>query len=331
VTALVPGGVAQAQEKVLNLYSARHYSTDQALYTNFTKSTGIKINLIEAGDEAIIQRVKNEGANSPADVILMVDAARLVTSANEGLFQPLKSKMLESRIPETLRDEQGRWFGFSTRARVFVYNKQTVKPEDVATYASLADAKNKGKVCTRSGSHPYMLSLIGSVVAHEGPAAADQWARSVVANLARKPAGGDTDQIRAVASGECGVAVTNTYYLARLMRSDRPADKDVVAKTGLVWPNQSGSGTHVNISGGGIAKHAPNKDAAAKFLEYLASEQAQVYFADGNNEWAVVKAVKVKNPALDAMGNWKADPLRPEVFGRNTPQAQLIAERSGWR
>ena len=322
---------AAAQQKVLNLYSARHYSTDEALYANFTKATGIRINRIDAGDEQLLERLKTEGANSPADVLLLVDAARLWNAQQMGLYAPVKSALLESRIPPELRDRDGNWFGFSTRARVIVYNKVTVKPEDVSSYESLADPKLKGKVCTRSGSHPYMLSLVAAVAEHDGEAKAEAWAKGVVANFARKPAGGDTDQIKAVASGECGVALTNTYYWVRLLKSTKPEEQEWVRKVGFVWPNQSSYGTHVNVAGGAMLKNAPNKEAAIKFLEYLAGDEAQGYFANGNNEWPVVKTAVAKNAELDSLGKFKMDPVGPAVFGKNTPMAQRLVDRAGWR
>ena len=322
---------AHAQEKVLNLYSARHYSTDQALYDNFTKATGIKINRIDLSDDQLLTRVKTEGASSPADVLLLVDAARLYNAQVEGLFAPVKSAALESRIPTELRDPEGHWFGFSTRARILVYNKVTMKPENIVTYEALADPKNKGTICVRSGSHPYNLSLISAVIAKAGEAKAEEWAKGVVANLARPPKGGDTDQIKAVAAGECAVAVSNTYYLARILQSTKPEDKEIAAKIGWVWPNQGTWGTHVNIAGGGMAKYAPNKEAAAKFLEYLAGDDAQAYFADGNNEWPTVKSAKVKNAALDAMGSFKPDNVSVAVLGKNAITAQKMADRAGWK
>ena len=318
-------------EKVLNLYSARHYQTDEALYEKFTEQTGIKINRIELGDEPLLQRLKSEGANSPADVVLLVDAARLWRAQIDGLFQPIKSKVLEERIPVQLRSNDGSWFGFSTRARVIVYDKARVKPADVETYEKLADPKLKGLVCTRSGSHPYMLSLIGAMVERSGEAATESWARGVVANMARPPRGGDTDQIRAVASGECGVALTNTYYWVRLVRSTDPKDKDVVAKVGFVWPNQTSSGTHVNISGGGVARHAPHRDNAIRFLEYLSSKEAQAYFAEGNNEWPVVKGAENHNPALASLGTFKAESLTISSVGKGQIAAQRILDRVGYR
>ncbi len=324
-----------AQEKVLNLYSARHYATDQQLFDAFTKQTGIRIQRIEAGDEALLERLRNEGTNSPADVLLLADAARLWKAQIEGLFQPVQSAKLEQRIPAKLRGKDdgngSEWFGFSQRARIIVYNKDTVDPNLVQNYEDLSRPELKGKVCTRSGAHPYMLSLIGAVSEHNGKEKAEEWARGVVANFARKPRGGDTDQIRAVASGECGVALTNSYYLARLMRSDKPEDRDVVAKVRAVWPNQQSYGTHVNVSGAGVAKHAPHRDAAVRFLEFLASDEAQRHFVEANNEWPVVASVKQSNPALEALGEFKADPLPVASIGRAQVTAARIIDRVGWR
>lgn len=320
---------ALAQEKVLNLYSARHYQTDEALYANFTKQTGIRINRIEGKEDELLERIKNEGSNSPADVFLTVDAARLAKARELGLFAPLKSATLEKRIPAHLRTDD--WASFSTRARLIVYNKGKVKAEDVQNYADLADPKLKGKVCSRSGSHPYNLSLMASVIAHQGEAKAEQWARGLVANFARSPKGGDTDQIKAVAAGECGVAISNSYYVARLMRSSKPEDIKVVEQIGIVWPNQTGTGAHINVSGGGVLKNAPNKEAAIKFLEYLASDDAQRYFADGNNEWPVVASVKIENPALAKLGNFKADTLPVNSLAMYQTKAQMIFDRAGFK
>jgi iron(III) transport system substrate-binding protein len=322
---------ATAQDKVLNLYSARHYQTDEALYANFTRATGIKINRIEAGDEALLERLANEGANSPADVVLLVDAARLAKAQQAGLFQPVQSHLLAVKIPAHLRAPDGSWYAFSTRARVIVYNKATMKPEDVDTYEELADARNKGKVCTRSGSHPYQLSLAASLIEHLGEAKAEEWARGMVANMARPPRGGDTDQIMGVASGECGVALSNSYYVARLMRSTKPEDRAAMAKVGVVWPNQGSRGTHLNISGGAVAKSAKNRDHAVRFLEYLASDEAQVHFANGNNEWPVVKTAAIHNPALEQLGPFKADTLAVSALLKNAPAAQKMMDRAGYR
>ena len=329
------GSGASAQAQVLNLYSARHYQTDEALYANFTKATGIRVNRVDADDAGILARLRSEGPSSPADVILLVDAARLFRAEADGLFQPLKSKTLEQRIPAQLRGKDdgagSQWFGFSTRARVIVYNKATVKAEDVDTYEELADPKNKGKVCTRSGSHPYNLSLFGSMYEHLGAAATETWLKGMVANMARDPKGGDTDQIKAVASGECGMALTNTYYYARLLRSDKPEDRAVAEKVALVFPNQSSWGTHVNIAGGALARHAKNREAGVKFLEYLASDAAQGYFANGNNEYPVVRGVKLANPALDAMGEFKPELIPISVVGLNSVRVQQILDRVGYK
>jgi iron(III) transport system substrate-binding protein len=268
-------------------------------------------------------------------VILLVDAARLWRGENDGLFQPVKSSVLESRIPANLRgkdDGQGsQWFGFSTRARVIVYNKQNVKPEDVDTYESLADPKNKGKLCTRSGSHPYNVSLFGALYEHVGEAKTEAILKGMVANMARTPVGGDTDQIKAVASGECGVAISNSYYVARLMKSTKPEDIAIVSKFGVVWPNQKSFGAHVNIAGAGVAKHAPHKADAVKFLEYLSSDDAQRYFAEGNNEWPAVKSVKTGNAALDTLGPFKAEVIDVAATGRNQQKVLQILDRVGYK
>ena len=320
---------AHADDKVLNLYSARHYQTDEALYADFTRQTGIKINRIEGKEEELLERIRNEGANSPADVFLTVDASRLAMAHELGLFAPLASKALEARIPANLRTED--WFAFSTRARVIVYNKATVQSDWVKTYEDLANPRLKGKVCSRSGSHPYNLSLMASIIAHEGEAKAENWARGMVANFARAPKGGDTDQIKAVSAGECGAALSNTYYVARLMRSTKPEDQKVMEKLGVVWPNQATTGTHINVSGGGMLKAAPHKQAAVQFLQYLASDEAQRYFADGNNEWPAVASVKVTNPALEKLGTFKADNLPVRNLAMYQVKAQMIFDRAGFK
>ena len=328
---------ASAQEQVLNLYSARHYSTDEALYDNFTKATGIRINRVDADDAGILARLKAEGAASPADVILLVDAARLYKGEVEGLFQPIKSQALDAAIPVQFRakatPEGTPWFGFSTRARVIVYDKQKVKREDVDTYEELADPKNKGRICIRSGSHPYNLSLFGAVTEHLGEQRAEAWLKGVVANLARDPKGGDTDQIKGVGSGECQVAVSNTYYIARLIRSTNPEDRALMERVGVVFPNQATWGTHVNIAGGAVAKNAKNQANAVKFLEYLASPDAQNYFANGNNEWPVSRGVKVSNPALQAMsgGDFKSETIPIAAIGANQVKVQQMLDRVGFK
>jgi iron(III) transport system substrate-binding protein len=336
-TLMASAGGVSAQEQVVNLYSARHYQTDEALYSNFTKTTGIRINRVDADDAGILARLKAEGAASPADVILLVDAARLAKGDSEGLFQPIKSPLLEKAIPAQLRaqatPEGTTWFGFSTRARLIVYDKLKVKKADVDTYEELADPKNKGLLCTRSGSHPYNLSLFGAVTEHLGAAKAEEWLKGMVANMARPPKGGDTDQIKGVASGECGIAITNSYYLARILRSSAPEDKAIADKVGVVFPNQQSWGTHVNIAGAAVAKNAKNSANAVKFMEYLASPDAQNYFANGNNEWPAVAGVKVSNAALQAMsgGSFKSETIPISTVGANQVKVQQMLDRVGYK
>ena len=330
---------AYAHEGVVNLYSARHYATDEALYSGFTKATGIKINRVDADDAGILARLKAEGTASPADVILLVDAARLYRGEVDGLFKPIQSKLLNDAIPANLRSSPAAdggisWFGFSTRARVIVYNKVKINKEDVDTYEELGDPKNKGKLCIRSGSHPYNLSLFGAITEHLGEQKTEEWLKGVVANLARSPKGGDTDQIKAVASGECDIGVTNSYYLARLMRSSKPEEVAMTNKVGVVFPNQQSWGTHLNIAGGAVAKYSKNEMNAVKFLEYLASPEAQNYFANGNNEWPTAKGVMVDNPALKAMtGNapFKSETIPISAVGANTTKVQQMLDRVGFK
>ncbi len=327
----------QAQDKVLNLYSARHYQTDEAMYENFTKTTGIKINRVDGDDNGIVARLRAEGAASPADVVLLVDAARMAVADSQGLFQPIKSKLLDDTIPANLRaaatPDGVSWTGFSTRARVIVYDPLRVKAADVATYEQLADPKLKGLLCTRSGSHPYNLSLFATVVERLGDAKGEEWLKGVVANMARSPKGGDTDQIKGVASGECGVGLVNTYYLARMLKSSAPEDRAVTEKVRVVFPNQGTTGTHLNIAGAAVAKHAKNRDNAIAFMEYLASPFAQQYFANGNNEFAAAKGVKIDNAALKAMGgdNFKAETVPLATVAKNLTKVQQMLDRVGYK
>ena len=322
-------GPALAQDAVLNIYSARHYQTDEALYANFTKATGIRINRLDGKEDELVERIRNEGTSSPADVLITVDASRLEVADRMGLFQPLQSKLLDARVPAALRTAN--WAAFSTRARVIVYNKAALKAAQVPSYESLADPRLKGQVCMRSGGHPYNLSLGGALIAHSSEAALEAWARGLVANFARPPRGGDTDQLKSVAAGECGVTISNTYDLARLMRSTAAADQDTLRALDVVWPNQATWGTHVNVSGAGILKHAPHQAAAVKFLEYLSSDEAQGYFADGNNEWPVVKTARIRNPALESLGSFRADTLAIGELAKNAATAQKAYDRAGWK
>ncbi len=327
----------QSQEQVLNLYSARHYNTDEALYAGFTKATGIRIRRVDADDAGIIARLKSEGEASPADVILLVDAARLSRGEADGLFKPIQSAALEAAIPAQYRGGAGpqgtAWFGFSTRARVLVYDKLKVKREDVDTYEKLADPVNRGRVCTRSGSHPYNLSLFGAMAVHLGDAKTEEWLKGVVTNMARAPKGGDTDQVKAIGAGECQVAVVNSYYVARLLRSSQADDRALMERVGIVFPNQASWGTHMNVAGGAVARHSKNAAAAQRFLEYLASESAQEYFANGNNEWPVVRNTRVTNPALAAMGpaTFKSETIPLAAVGGNQGRVQQMLDRVGYK
>jgi iron(III) transport system substrate-binding protein len=329
--------LALSNDKVLNLYSARHYQSDEAMYAKFTETTGIKINRVDADDAGIVARLKAEGSASPADVILLVDAARMASADAQGLFKPMKSAKLEAAIPAHLRATPTKdgvtWTGFSTRARVVVFDPARVKAADVATYEQLADPKLKGMLCTRSGSHPYNLSLFATTVERVGDAKGEAWLKGMVGNMARAPKGGDTDQVRAVASGECGVAITNTYYVARLMKSDKPEDRAVVDKVRVVFPNQATSGTHVNIAGAAIARHAKNSANALAFMEFLSSPFAQDYFANGNNEFPAAKGLKVDNPALKTMGGdtFKADTIALGVVSKNLTKVQQMLDRVGFK
>ena len=322
---------ARAQNGTLNIYSARHYNTDEALYGNFSDLTGVKINRIDAEPDPLVERLKAEGDKSPCDIFLTTDAGRIERAHQLDLLQPVVSEVLAARVPAHLRDPDNTWFGFSKRARVIVFNKAQVSAVDAPkTYEALADPKWKGKLLVRSSGHIYNQSLVGSLLAALGPEKTEAWAKGVAANLARPPRGGDTDQIKGVAAGEAEIGVTNTYYLANLMRSKKPEDRAVAEKVGVVFPDQEGRGTHVNISGGAVARHAPNRVAAVKFLEYLVSTQAQRYFAEGNSEYPVVAGVPL-SPELQALGTFKEDPLNARVFALNNAEALKIMDRAGWK
>lgn len=328
--AIAMPAVLRAKEKVVNLYSSRHYDTDEALYSEFTKATGIRVNRVDGKPNALIQRLKAEGANTPCDVFITVDAGRIESARSQGLLQPVKSDVIDKAVPANLRDPDGNWFGFSTRARVIMYHKDRVNPEDISRYEELADTNWKDKVLTRSSTNIYSQSLTGSILAANGIEKTESWCRGLVANLARPPKGGDTDQIRAVAAGEGDLAISNTYYLGRIIRRNKPEDETIIDKIGVIFPNQSDRGTHVNISGGGLVGHAKNKDNAIRFLEYLVSETAQTYFAAGNDEYPVVTGVDIP-PSIAGFGDFKVDQLNARVFARNNIEALKIMDRAGWK
>ena len=311
----------------VNIYSSRHYDTDLALYTDFTKATGIKVNRIEAEADALIERIESEGEFSPADLLITVDAGRLWRAEEAGILASVDSKVLNERLPANLRHPDGLWFGLSTRARVIIYNKADGVPAGLATYADLAKPAFKGEICMRSSSNIYNISLLASTIAHDGAATAESWAKGVVANFKRSPEGNDSSNIEAVANGECGLSVVNTYYLARLSETDE--GKAMLDKIGVIFPNQASTGAHINISGAGLVKTAPNRDNAIRFLEYLTSESAQKYFASGNHEYPAVTGIQATS-AVEALGKFKADTLGADVIGRNQKRAVEIFDRAGW-
>lgn len=312
----------------INIYSSRHYDTDLALYEDFTRTSGIKVNRIEADADALIERIQSEGEFSPADLLITVDAGRLWRAEEAGILAPVDSAVLNERLPAHLRHPDGLWFGLSTRARIIIYDKAKGAPEGLANYADLANPAFKGEICMRSSSNIYNISLLSSIIAHKGADAAEAWTKGVVANFKQAPQGNDTAMIEAVAAGQCRISVVNTYYLARYAGGDAK-DKAIFDKVGVIFPDQSGVGTHVNVSGAGLVKTAPNRDNAVKFLEYLTSESAQRYFADGNNEYPAAVGLKA-NSAVEQLGSFKADTLSVADIGKRQADAVRIFDRAGW-
>lgn len=315
-------------EGELNLYSSRHYDTDERLYSDFEEMTGIKINRIEGKADELIARMEAEGANSPADVLLTVDTSRLERAKAAGVLQSINSDVLEARLPGYVQDEDNQWFGFSQRARILFYDKNDVT-DPPRTYQDLADAKYKGKVCIRSSSNVYTQTITAALIEHLGEAAVKDWAKAVVANFARDPQGGDTDQLRGIVSGECDIAMSNTYYFARAIRKPVKGVSDSKDMIGWVFPNQDSTGAHMNLSGGGVAANAPNKDNAIKFLEYLASDQAQQYFSAGNDEYPAVPGVSL-SPSVATLGFFKPDSVDASAIAANVAAAQKLLNEAGW-
>ena len=317
-----------AAEQVVNIYSSRHYDTDEKLYSDFTDATGITVNRVEAAPDELISRIKAEGANSPADILMTVDAGRIWLADQQGLLRPVESELLEQRIPAHLRHPDGHWFGFSTRARLIFYAKDrvAVPPQ---TYEALADPEWKGRVCIRSSSNVYNLSLMGAIIAHDGAAAAEDWASGLLANLAHPPEGGDLDQLKGLVSGACDIAVANSYYFARALAEPVDGIGDGVKAIGWVFPNQATTGTHVNVAAAGVTTHSPNPDNAIAFLEYLTTPQAQQFFANQNHEFPVVEGVPVDAIAA-SLGGFRPDTFNLSVLGDNQPQAQAIFNAVGF-
>lgn len=315
--------------EVVNVYSARHYDTDDAIYSEFEKQTGIEVRLIEGKSDALLQRLKREGKRSPADVFITVDAGRLYQAEQQGVFQSVTSKILEERIPSNLRHPDGLWFALTKRARIILRSKDRVKEGEIMSYEDLAKPEWKGRVLIRSSSNIYNQSLVGAIIDAHGETDAEKWCKHLVANMARKPQGGDRDQIKGVAAGEADVAVANSYYYARML-GGTPEEKAAAAKVEVVFPNQKNRGTHVNISGIGVVKTAPNKANSVKFIEFLTSDKVQEVFAAGNNEYPVVKGVAAVS-VLESFGDFKEDILNPAIFGKNNQAAIQIMDRAGWR
>lgn len=325
-----PTILVQKPKDVLNLYSARHYDTDQRLYESFTEKTGIKVNLVEAKADALLERIKSEGANSPADVFITVDAGRLWRATQDDIFLPINSATLTAAVPANLRDSEGRWYGLSKRARVIMYNKDKVNPSELSTYEELTAQEWKGRIAVRSSSNIYNQSLVGSLIAAHGDQKTEEWVRGFVANFARPPEGNDRAQIRAAAAGLSDLAIANTYYLPRFAKSNDPAEQEVFKKVGVFFPNQRDRGTHINISGGGIVKSAPNPEGALKFLEHLVSPEVQEIFAKGNSEYPVVEGVSL-DPIVESFGKFKEDQLSASIFGAKNAEALKVMDRGGWK
>ncbi len=320
---------AACAEEVVNVYSSRHYDTDDRLYSDFEEMTGIRVNRIEGKGDELIARIQAEGKNSPADVFLTVDTSRLHRAKTAGVLQSIDSAVLEARVPDSLQDSDNQWFGFSQRARIIFYDKKDV-PNPPLDYLSLADPAYSGMVCHRSSSNSYTQTLMAAVIENHGEETAAKWAEGMVLNFAREPQGGDTDQLRALVSGECDVSVSNTYYFARALRTEvtgLPAE--ALPDIGWIFPAQNAEGTHMNLSGAGVAAHAPNRDNAIKFLEYLASDSAQKHFSGGNDEYPSVPGVGI-SPSVAKLGLFRPDAVDLSAVAKNVPLAQKIFNQVGW-
>ena len=314
----------------VNLYTARHYASDEAIYEAFTCSTGIRIQKIEMQADQLLARLQAEGDASPADVVVIQDAGAMGQAANDGFLVAFDDATIDGRVPEQWRDPQGRWFGIARRARIIAYDTQRVQPEEVDEYADLASPRFRGKVCAQTSDAVYNLTLMSALIDRWGSERALEWARGVVANMARPPQGSDSDQIRAVAAGQCEVAITNHYYFLRMAESDDAADRAVTEHLALSFPQISGQGSHFNLSGAGLAAHAPNRENAIRFLEYLTGPEAQGTFASRTNEFPTTTEAEM--PAdVEAYSHHAADPLPLPAFAEHRAEAQRIFEQAGWR
>lgn len=327
-----PAPVASAPSpapREVNVYTHRHYDTDKALFAAFTEKTGILVNVIEADDDEVLERLAQEGANSPCDVLITADAGRLGSAKERGFLQASGSEVLKGNIPSNLRDPEGFWYGLTMRARVIAYDKNKVKPEEIKTYADLAKSRWKGKVLVRSSENVYNQSLLAAMIAHEGPEAAKAWAQGMVSNMAREPKGGDTDQLLAIGEGLGTVTIANSYYIGKLMASDEPEKQKAKAVIGVIFPSMGTHGTHVNVSGGGVAKYAKHVPEAVALLEFLSSDEAQRSFAEGNKEYPVKAGIALA-PELEAFGTFQRDSLNLEALGRLNADAVKLFDEAGW-
>ncbi|WGZ89445.1 MAG: Fe(3+) ABC transporter substrate-binding protein [Candidatus Thiocaldithrix dubininis] len=333
-TYVVAGLALLASANVLaeevNVYSAREEQLIKPLLDAFSKDTGIKVNLVTGDDDPLLERLKREGANSPADVLITADAGRLYRATQNGSLQAIQSAKLNQAVPANLRDPENRWFGLTYRARVIFYNKDKVKPNELSTYEALADPQWQGRVCVRSSNSIYNQSLLASMIQADGAAQAENWAKGLVNNFARAPAGGDRDQIKAVAAGQCDVALANTYYYAQMLYGKDAAQKAAASKVGLFWPNQNNRGTHINISGAGVTTAAKNKENAIKLLEYMVLDDAQRWYSSTNGEFPVKPGITA-SPELQSWGNFKRDPVNLSVLGKNNAQAVMLMDKAGWQ
>ncbi|MCZ8163969.1 MAG: extracellular solute-binding protein [Brevundimonas sp.] len=315
---------------VVNVYSSRHYDADEALYARFTEQTGIRVNVVEGNADQLIARLRAEGEASPADVFVAADAGALWRAQDAGLLQATRSDTINSRIPSNLRAPGGEWFGFARRARIVAYDPARVRPEEVDTYEEIAAPRFRGKLCVRSSESVYNLSLVGALIEAWGPERARQWVDGVVANMARPPEGGDRDQIRAVAAGVCEIALTNSYYFIRMGNGEEAADREVAGKLRLAWPSLNGQGAHVNVSGGGVAAHAPNRDNAVRLLEFLSTPESQTLVAQMNYEYPISPDVAAPAP-VDAYAGFQANPMAVSLYGPRQGEAQSMMSAAGWR
>ncbi|MGD8349266.1 MAG: Fe(3+) ABC transporter substrate-binding protein [Gammaproteobacteria bacterium] len=322
--------VAASDAPVVNIYSARKEALILPLLKRFQEQTGIEFRLVTGKADGLLKRLQIEGRASPADVFITVDAGRLQRAKEAGLLQQIDDPVLEERIPPNLRDRDNQWFGLSQRARVIFYVKDTVDPSELSTYEALADDKWRGRICMRSSNAIYNQSLVASMIEADGVEKTEAWAKKLVENFARKPAGGDTDQLRAAAAGLCDIAVANTYYYGRLLDSDKEKDRKAASRLGIFWPNQDGRGAHVNVSGAGVTKHSKHRDAAIKLLEFLVNDESQAWYAKINDEYPVVDGVKIPE-TLKSFGEFRSDSLNLTLLGENNRAAVELMDRAGWR